>query len=132
MVFLLPLFVSVLLVGVEADIKILNTPDGNMGSEPCVRACSGVDNDFAGWTDSGYNPGKVLKYIRMPDCDFVSAPVITAVSGGGVGNSALCPSFTVSHVQSFGFKLYSSTDFTSYKMAQHKCMVYWTATGFTC
>ena len=126
---LLPMFISVLLASTQADIKIVSTPDGKMGSEPCVRTCSGVDKDYSGWYNAGsYYPGKVHKYIDMSGCDFVSQPVVTAVSGNGY----LCPSFIVTYVRSDYFTLFSVSDFTKDKMWQHQCRVYWTATGFTC
>ena len=129
---LLPMFVLVLLAGTQADIKILDTPDGKAGPEPCVRVCSGVDKDYSGWYDSDHNPGNVYKPINMTGCDFVSQPTVTAVSGSGVGLSNLCPSLTVTLVRSHFFYLFSVSDFTKDKMRQHQCRVYWTATGFTC
>ena len=129
---LLPIYVSVLLASAQADIKILNTPDGRIGPEPCVRVCSGVDKNYSGWYDSDPNPGKVYKGINMSGCDFVSEPVVTAVSGNGFNTFNLCPSFTVTYVHRDLFYLYSLSDFTKEKMNQHQCRVYWTATGFTC
>ena len=126
------MLVSVLLASTQADIKILDTPDGKMGPESCFRVCSGVDKHYIGWSDSVNNPGKVYKYIDMSNCDFVSRPVVTAVSGSGVGGSNLCPSLTVPHVRSNYFHLYSVSDSTKDKMSQYQCRVYWTATGFTC
>ena len=126
------MLVSVLLAGTLADIKILDTPDGKIGPEPCVRVCSGVDKNYSGWYDSDSNPGKVYMPINMTGCDFVSQPIVTAVSGSGVGLSNLCPSLTVTLVRSHFFYLFSVSDFTKNKMKLHQCRVYWTATGFTC
>ena len=128
MALLLPMLISVLLAGAQADIKIVSTPDGKIGPEPCIRTCSGVDKDYSGWHAAPYYPGKVHKSIYMSGCDFVSEPVVTAVSG----NNYLCPSFTVANVHSNYFYLYSVSDSTKGKMNQYHCRVYWTATGFTC
>ena len=132
MVILLPVFVSVLLAGTLADTKILDTPDGKLGPEPCVRVCSGVDKDYTGWVNSGYHSGKVNKKIDISGCDFVSVPVVTVVSGGFAGKYRVCPSVTVSWVSISYFNLYSVSDITKNRMIESKCRVYWTATGFTC
>ena len=133
MVLLLSIFISVLLVGAQADTKILNTPDGKTGPEPCIRVCSGVDKNFSGWDNSPQNPGKVYKFINIYGCGFVSPPIVTAVSGSGHDLAyKLCPSFSVNQVTSSSYHLYSVTDFTAYNMRQHQCRIYWTATGFTC
>ena len=132
---LLPMFVSVLLASTQADIKIVSTPDGKMGPEPCVRVCSGVDKDYSGWTNSGANLGKVRKTIYMSGCNFVSRPVVIAVSGSGFRNTHLCPSLTVTYVtyaSSGYFFLSSVSSITRDKMRLHQCRVYWTATGFIC
>ena len=68
----------------------------------------------------------------MSGCDFVSEPVVTAVSGSGVDNYHLCPSLTVAYVDSDCFMLYSVSDYTSSNIRNNQCRVYWTATGFTC
>ena len=129
---LLPIFVSVLLASAQADIKILSTPDGVTGPEPCIRTCSGVDKNHSRWYNSDTNPGKVFKWIDMSGCDFVSQPVVTAMSGEGIGNEGLCPSFTAAYVQSNKFFIYSVTDFRADTMKNNACRVFWTATGFTC
>lgn len=129
---LVQIFVLVLSSGALADIKILDTPDGKMGPEPCVRVCSGIDRDYTGWDDSSENPGEVYKWIHgMSGCGFVSAPVVT-VSGGSISSSDLCPSFTHYLVSNTEFFLYSVSGSSRDKMINHKCEVYWTATGFTC
>ena len=130
MALLLPMLISVVIASTQADIKIVSTPNGKLGPEPCIRTCSGVDKDYSGWHAAAYYPGKVHKSIYMSGCDFVSEPVVTAVSGNG--NGYLCPSFTVTYVRSGYFLLYSVSDFTKDKMSQYQCRVYWTATGFTC
>ena len=133
MVLLLLILVSVLLASTQADTKILNTPDGKTGPEPCIRVCSGVDKNFSGWDNSSKNPGKVYKFINIYGCNFVSPPIVTAVAGSGhILAHKLCPSFTVNNVASSAFNLYSVTDFTAYYMRQHQCRIYWTATGYTC
>ena len=132
MALLLSLLFLVLLVStVEADIKILDTPDGKMGPEPCVRVCSGVDKEHTGWTT--YN-GRVYKAIYMSGCDFVSPPVVTMVSASGVNNpNYLCPSFTVyQSLSSEYFLPISESGYTKEKMRLYQCRIYWTATGFTC
>ena len=132
MALILPIFISVLFAGTLADTKILDTPDGKIGPETCVRSCSGVDKDYSRWTDSGNNPGKVYKWIDMSGCEFVSQPVITVTSGQGTENDGLCPSFTAAYVQSKKFFLYSVTNFRADTMKNNACRVFWTATGFTC
>ena len=132
MVLLLPMFISVLLTSTQADTKILSTPDGKMGPDPCARVCSGVDKKHTVWLDSGYYPGKVNKRISMFGCEFISTPVVTVVSGGGADGYKICPSLTVADVTHSSFLLYSVSDFTKDKIVQSKCRVYWTATGFTC
>ena len=132
MTLLVPILVLFLLASSQADIKILDTPDGKMGPEPCVRVCSGVDKDYSGWIDSDLNPGKVHKYIDMSGCDFVSQPVVTAVSGNGVRYGGTCPTFHVSTVRRYGFALYSLSDFTKDIARRSRCKVFWTATGFAC
>ena len=132
MAFLLPIFIPVLLASTQAGlIKILDTPDGTMGSEPCVTVCSGVDKDYSGWFNSGSNPGKVWKKIFMSGCHFLSPPVVTAVSGGNAGDE-LCPSVTVNYLNADRFTIYSVSDHTHDQMRLHMCRIYWTATGFTC
>ena len=133
MAFLLqPMIMLVLLGhGIEADTKIVSTPDGTMGPDPCVRTCTGVDNDYGGWHDSGWHPG-VWKYIYMSGCDFVSKPVVTVTSAGDVGHDRTCPTFSVTYVSSDFFNLYSVQDFTKDKMREKQCSVFWTATGFIC
>ena len=132
MALILPIFISVLFAGTQADIKILDTPDGKTGPEPCARVCSGVDKDYTGWVDSDTNPGKVFKWMDMSGCNFVSRPIVTAVSGSGASSSNLCPSFTVSRVESDRFFVYSVTYFRADTMKNNACRVDWTATGFTC
>ena len=132
MVLLLLIFLSVLLAGTQADTKILDTPDGKLGLEPCVRVCSGVDKDYSGWENSRNNPGKVFKWIDMSGCNFVSRPIVTAVSGSGASSSNLCPSLTASKVDSDRFFVYSVPNFTANTIINNACRVDWTATGFTC
>ena len=127
---LLPMLISVVIASSQADTKIVSTPDGKMGS--CIRVCSGVDEDYSRWENSGSKFGKVWMTINMTGCDFVSQPVVTAVSGSGDSYSRLCPSLTVPHVRSDYFHLYSVSDSTKDEMIQYHCRVYWTATGFTC
>ena len=131
---LLPIFVSVLFVGAQADIKMVSTPDGKMGPEHCLRVCSGVDKNYYGWINSQDNRGKVLKWIDMSGCDFVSEPVVTVGSSSGDRSTMtnLCPSFTVTDGRIKEFLLNSVSDFDRYKMANRQCRVFWTATGFTC
>ena len=129
---LLAFFFLVIVGLVDADLKILKTPDGRDGPQSCVRVCSGVDTMYGEWNDSINNPGKVWKHISVSDCDFKSKPVVTAVSGGGVEDTKLCPSFTVPYVQNSFFKLYSVSGINAELMLQNQCRVYWTATGFTC
>ena len=129
---LLPLLVSVLFASIQADIEIVSTPDGKTGPDHCVRVCSGVDKNYSGWINSQDNRGKVLKWISMIGCDFVSEPVVTVVSSSGNGSTNLCPSFTVTVVWNKEFLLKSVSDFDRYKMANRQCRVFWTATGFTC
>ena len=131
MALLLPIAVLVLLASTQADIKILSTPDEKTGPEPCIRTCSGVDKNYSRWYNSDTNPGKVFKWIDMSDCDFVSQPIVTAVSGSGASDG-LCPSFTAAYVQSNKFFLYSVTNFSTDTMKNNACRVFWTATGFTC
>ena len=127
-----PMMMLVLLGhGIEADTKIVSTPDGNMGPEPCVRTCSGVDNDYGRWRNSGEDP-RVTKFISMSGCDFVSKPVVTAVSAGEFGSDRTCPSFSLRHVQESFFWLYSVQHLTEEQMREMQCSVYWTATGFIC
>ena len=102
------IFVSVLLASTQADIKILSTPDGKMGPEPCVRVCSGVDSDYSGWWGSGSHEGKVFKTLRFEGCDFVSVPVVTAMTTGGYGQfqlevmiSDFCPDLLINFVSYF-------------------------------
>ena len=133
---LLQMFVLVLIAGLHADMKILSTPDGKIGPEPCVRVCFGVFMDFRAWFDSDANPGKVgtnWNSISMSDCDFVSAPIVTAVSSSGHDSGyGLCPSLTVTVTRSSFFRIYSASDFTRDKIIQNQCKIYWTASGFTC
>ena len=128
----LTLQVLILLAGVHADIKILNTPAGKVGSEPCARICSGVDQEYTQWVLTANHPTKVHKYINISDCNFVYPPVITAVSGGSADNFRLCPSFTIPAVNNDGFKLYSVVDSSHDRMRVDQCNVYWTASGFVC
>ena len=124
----LPILALILLSIVLGDIKILNTLDGKLGSEPCTRICSGVDKDYTGWRAS-FNRGKVWKTVEITGCDFISTPIVTAVSGS---HNKVCPSFTVPVVVSNNFKLYTVEDYTADKMAADKCKVFWTAVGFVC
>ena len=133
MVLLLPILVLFLFSSTRADTKIVSTPDGKTGPEPCVRVCSGVDKDYTRWDNSGLYSGKVIKYIDMSGCDFVSPPIVTAVSGGLKDDEwTFCPSFNVPKVYSSYFALYSVTDFTGNMMKENECKVFWTATGYTC
>ena len=128
----LTIFVLILLAGVQGDIKILSTPSGTLGHEPCARICSGVDTDYRGWKDSHASHGKTYKYVWMSDCDFISTPVIT-VTSRSVTNSRLCPTFTISYnVWRYKFRLHSVPDFTADKMARYQCGILWTAVGFVC
>ena len=131
MTLLLPMFVLVLLAGTQADIRIVSTPDRKMGAIPCVRTCSGVDKNYAGWYN--YRYGIVSKRIDMSDCDFVSQPIVTAVSGSSPGKNMQCPSLNLPDVKSGEFTLYSSSVYYTADWARRdECRVYWTATGFTC
>ena len=130
----LPIFVLVLLVvSAQSEIKIVSIPDGEMGAAPCATTCAGVDKDYSGWMESNFNTGKVLKWIDMSGCDFVSSPVVTVSSECGISAHHIwCPSFTVAFVFNERFLLYSLSDSTKDEMSRYQCRVYWTATGFTC
>ena len=126
---LLPIFVWVLFACTQADTKIVSTPDGTMGPEPCIRTCSGADKNYYGWSNQY---GIVSKKIDMSECDFASPPVVAAVSGSGAGKDMLCPSINVPDLKSDEFTLYSSSFYTADIVKRNKCIVYWTATGFIC
>ena len=126
------MFFLVLLAGIRSDTKILDTPDRNMGPEPCIRTCTGIDRVVTGWYNSGVHLGKVYKDIDMTGCDFVSSPVVIALSGGNSNPYRVCPSFTIRNIDNNKFKLYSVSDFTSDEMRKNECKVFWTATGFAC
>ena len=132
----LTIFPVVLLAAVRAAyIKILDTPDGQKGNDPCVTVCSGVDKDYGQWTlhSNMLNPiyeAAVSKDIDISGCDFAFTPVVTAVSGSS--GVEICPSFTVPSVAKSSFKLVSTTTYIPAWMSVLKCKVYWTATGYTC
>ena len=133
---LTPLIVTLVLVpAVQGELKILDTPDGKTGPAPCALTCSGVgrwnDTDPYCWLNSGYHPAKVYRHVDIRGCNFVSAPVVTTTTGS-ISFTGLCPSVTVTFVNSKQFNVYSVEDVRASKMLRDECSVYWTATGYNC
>ena len=131
----LPILVLFIVTVVQGDTKMLNTPHGKPGthSDACSRVCSGVDDNAYNWENSDYMDTKVRKYIDMADCQFVSEPVVTAISYDWEGfGDKVCPSKTVTEVSKNSFMLYSVEEFTAEEMGVSHCWVFWIATGFVC
>ena len=124
----------------RGDIKILNTPDGSVGSAPCARTCAGIwkwDGNL--WGNSKWFLGKVYKWVHIADCDFVTPPVVTAATGydNGVDNTKgashdVCPSVFVNGIEASRFRVYSVEGTTATKMRDARCDINWSAFGYVC
>ena len=63
----------------------------------------------------------------------MSVPVVTAMTTGGFGQfQDLCPPLTVFVYHKGSGSVMSVMDSTKDEMRRNECIVYWTATGFTC
>ena len=119
---------------VHSDLKILSVPGGEPGPAPCARTCSGVGSHIQKgeyeWKHDDQG-AKMTKTIDMSECEFVSAPVVTAVMRQEMRSLYLAiqietvepGKFTVATLEDIGLP---------YIMELFKCDVYWIATGFTC
>ena len=118
----------------RGDIKILNTPDGSVGSAPCARTCAGIwkwDGNL--WGNSKWFLGKVYKWVHIADCDFVTPPVVTAATGYDIGGTYNeCPSVFVHGVGATSFFVCSVEDTTATKMRDARCDINWSAFGYVC
>ena len=129
---------TVLLVvpALSSQLKILNTPNSNredtLRPAPCALICSGVArHDETGWSAWRRGIGFAFKYNYMTDCDFVTAPVVTATIRGPF-ISMRCPSIIVNDIDINWFSVQTVEDATGGQMIRRKCDVYWIATGYNC
>ena len=126
------LITLLLVVSTLSELKILSTPDGDMGPEPCSLICSGVssykDVDNS-WINLGN--GKAAKPNIMKGCEFARRPVVTATVRGPNHNSD-CPSIRIWSIEKEDFNVLTVMDASARYMKSNECDVYWVATGFTC
>lgn len=136
--FLLALFLAA--PSLQQHLKILSTPDGESGPEPCALTCSGVSK----YSETGYYKGwktylqKGFKKITdLERCGFKSAPLVTITLGGPTRKSDVrgvktCPSVYAWFVDKGSFNVFTVEDTTIQDLNDNMCDVYWIATGFNC
>ena len=125
---------------IHAHLKILSTPDGVSGPEPCALTCSGVSlhsetGHYKGWK---WAHRKGFKHITdLEECGFKAAPVVTVTLAGPTNESGVrgvkkCPSAYVWSADKAYFNVFTVEETTLQDLNENKCDVYWTATGFNC
>ena len=120
---------TLLVVTLQLDLKIVSSPDKIPHPAPCALICSGEDSALD-WIDSTWLPGKVQKYIDMSDCGFVSPPVVSVSSRGIYG---VCPLFMEMTTLSMDdFVVFSVEDWYAEDAIRNQCFVHWIATGYNC
>ena len=120
------IFITFLVSSSQSELKILETPSGKLGPAPCAITCSGVKANS--WSNSGDYPGKAYMFLSFVKCGFVDTPIITVSTFGG----GLCPPVTVRDGGRKGFLVYTFEDATAADMESMKCVLQWSAFGYSC
>ena len=114
-------------------LKFLDSPDGEIGPEPCALTCSGVsrynETGGGGWLRSW--TGKAFKKVDIKGCGFVTRPIVIAITNGPEVEKH-CPSLRMQMVHYEWFGALTVEDTNEIEMRENKCDVYWTANGFNC
>ena len=126
------LFTVMLAIPTRSELKILSTPDGVTGPQPCALTCSGVaryndTGDFS-WIEWDWRAGK---YINITDCGFVSSPVVT-VTVRGPTLAAHCPPLRIWDSNDVWFDVVTTAAATPGLMFSWRCDVFWSAFGYNC